>query len=164
VHASGKLFGDVPSITGKIPMLARGMHTEQPKKQRFLYYINDGVYGSFNCLVFDHAVAQPIPAKRFLASSTDAPVSDAMVENKDHNPSVGTFFGPTCDSMDVVAKEVEIEELSVGDWVAFEHMGAYTSAAASRFNGIELPVREYVDTMPQVPNTAARSHVHPASA
>lgn len=22
----------------------------------FMYYVNDGVYGSFNCLLFDHAV------------------------------------------------------------------------------------------------------------
>ncbi len=25
----------------------------------FMYYINDGVYGSFNCLIYDHAVAEP---------------------------------------------------------------------------------------------------------
>lgn len=25
----------------------------------FMYYVNDGVYGSFNCLLFDHAQAFP---------------------------------------------------------------------------------------------------------
>lgn len=24
----------------------------------FMYYVNDGVYGSFNCLLFDHAVLE----------------------------------------------------------------------------------------------------------
>jgi ornithine decarboxylase len=130
---------------------SRGVHTASEfdtDRRRFLYYINDGVYGSFNCLIFDHAVAKPVPAVRFLTSdeqSTAQPLTSS--------PPLGTFFGPTCDSMDVVAKEVEIEELNVGDWVAFEHMGAYTSAAASRFNGIELPIKEYVDSLPAVPNT-----------
>lgn len=26
-----------------------------------MYYINDGVYGSFNCIIYDHAVCTPIP-------------------------------------------------------------------------------------------------------
>ena len=25
----------------------------------FMYYINDGVYGSFNCVLYDHAVVTP---------------------------------------------------------------------------------------------------------
>ena len=24
-----------------------------------MYYVNDGVYGSFNCLMYDHAVVKP---------------------------------------------------------------------------------------------------------
>ena len=26
----------------------------------FMYYINDGVYGSFNCLLYDHAEVEPV--------------------------------------------------------------------------------------------------------
>lgn len=26
---------------------------------RYMYYINDGVYGSFNCILYDHAVVHP---------------------------------------------------------------------------------------------------------
>lgn len=25
----------------------------------FMYYVNDGVYGSFNCLLYDHATVEP---------------------------------------------------------------------------------------------------------
>ena len=25
----------------------------------FMYYVNDGVYGSFNCLMYDHATVEP---------------------------------------------------------------------------------------------------------
>lgn len=28
-----------------------------------MYYINDGVYGSFNCLLYDHQHVTPIPLK-----------------------------------------------------------------------------------------------------
>ena len=30
------------------------------------------------------------------------------------------------------------ETLSVGDWLAFDNMGAYTICAASKFNGFEV--------------------------
>ena len=36
------------------------------------YYINDGVYGSFNCVVYDHAVVRPVPVTQALLSSVDA--------------------------------------------------------------------------------------------
>lgn len=28
-----------------------------------MYYINDGVYGSFNSILYDHAVVTPVPLK-----------------------------------------------------------------------------------------------------
>lgn len=83
-----------------------------------VYYINDGVYGSFNCIIFDHAKPQPILV---------APRSGEV------NPS--DFFGPTCDSIDLVCQNVPLPPVEVGDWVVFDNMGAYTSAAASTFNG-----------------------------
>ena len=55
----------------------------------------------------------------------------------------GTFFGPTCDSMDVVATNFPCEELFVGDWLAFAQAGAYTSAAATTFNGMPKPTAHY---------------------
>lgn len=45
------------------------------------------------------------------------------------------IFGPTCDSLDCITKEGLLPELRVGDWLYFENMGAYTSAAQSAFNG-----------------------------
>lgn len=29
----------------------------------YMYYINDGVYGSFNCLIYDHAEVRAVPLK-----------------------------------------------------------------------------------------------------
>lgn len=149
-------------------------------KRRFLYYINDGVYGSFNCIMFDHAEPEPVPAYRFMAdklniekdmksphftmdqannqslaeiaaaaSATAAKFANGLSARAIHlargrDPNCeGTFFGPTCDSMDVVAKNYPVEELFVGDWLAFPAMGAYTNAAASTFNGMPKPTVHY---------------------
>ena len=42
------------------------------EEQMFMYYVNDGVYGSFNCLLFDHAevsVSLPQPKVRQVSCS-----------------------------------------------------------------------------------------------
>lgn len=125
----------------------REQYRATPEEARkFLYYINDGVYGSFNCIMFDHAVCSPIPAHRYFGSKYDVSVApDQMCKTPSLHPS--TFFGPTCDSMDVVTKDFPVEELHVGQWVAFEHMGAYTHAAATRFNGVHLAETQYVKSL-----------------
>lgn len=46
-----------------------------------------------------------------------------------------TIFGPTCDGLDTVLRNVWLPELACGDWLVFPRMGAYTQAAGSSFNG-----------------------------
>jgi len=82
-------------------------------------YINDGVYGSFNCVVFDHAHVRPMVLERRSGARTVAT----------------KLFGPTCDSIDVVMPCTRLPEMRVGEWLWFRGMGAYTRCAASRFNG-----------------------------
>jgi len=96
---------------------------------RYLYYINDGVYGSFNCIFFDHAHPTPIPL-----AETNAPLVNCKI------------FGPTCDSMDVVAESYPLPELAIGDWLYFNSMGAYTSSSSSAFNGFKTRTTFYVYT------------------
>ncbi|KAF4519794.1 hypothetical protein B566_EDAN009046 [Ephemera danica] len=89
----------------------------------FMYYINDGVYGSFNCLLYDHAVATPVPVKGMDAGTL----------------SLGSVWGPTCDGLDQVTGPLMLPEMQVGDWIAFPNMGAYTLPCASTFNGMPIP-------------------------
>jgi len=88
------------------------------------YYCPDGVYGNFNNIIYDHAkpICRPL----------NEPPLDAMLFNS-------TFFGPTCDSIDVIAKNISFPDMNLGDWVYFANMGAYTIAAGSCFNGFERP-------------------------
>jgi ornithine decarboxylase len=47
--------------------------------------------------------------------------------------------GPSCDSVDTIAQDVTLPELSVGDRVYFLNAGAYTLSYASAFNGFGPP-------------------------
>lgn len=94
-----------------------------------MYYINDGVYGAFNCILFDHQVAQPYVLS--MNGSFHVPSSEPLCTS--------SVWGPTCDSIDCVCPKTELPAgLRVGDWLGFENMGAYTVCAASQFNGFEV--------------------------
>ncbi|MDI7252790.1 MAG: hypothetical protein QME89_09575, partial [Actinomycetota bacterium] len=47
--------------------------------------------------------------------------------------------GPTCDSEDVVAREVILPELRCGDRVYILNAGAYSNVCATEFNGFSPP-------------------------
>ena len=92
-------------------------------------YINDGVYGAFNCIMFDHQVVAPHVLS--MNGSFHVSRTEAM--------SASSVWGPTCDSLDQVCKSVMLPSgLQVGDWLGWHEMGAYTICAASQFNGFEL--------------------------
>ncbi|KYO32989.1 ornithine decarboxylase [Alligator mississippiensis] len=98
-----------------------------------MYYVNDGVYGSFNCILYDHAHVKPILQKR---------------PKPDEGYYSCSIWGPTCDGLDRIVERFDMPELQVGDWILFENMGAYTVAAASTFNGFQRPAIYYVMSRP----------------
>jgi diaminopimelate decarboxylase len=122
-----------------------------PLLDDFAYYINDGVYGGFNSIMFDHATVRPRilgPAETIVATEEDGFLT-LQTEGQpfdDNNRSLyaSTVFGPTCDSIDVIARSVLLPKLKVGDFLYFQNMGAYTMAAASSFNGFEPSEKFYV--------------------
>lgn len=136
----------------------------QPLQDDFAYYINDGVYGAFNNLLFDHATVRPrklrsaISPKHQIVEVVQGEGEDALrtikvVEEETDAPQDGTLypstvFGPTCDSMDVLSRGVLLPQMDVGDWMYFQNMGAYTSAAASTFNGFPTTEKFYVCSVP----------------
>mmetsp|Transcript_86514 Transcript_86514/g.231911 ORF Transcript_86514/g.231911 Transcript_86514/m.231911 type:complete len:788 (+) Transcript_86514:206-2569(+) len=92
----------------------------------YRYYLNDGVYGSFNCLVYDHA---SVPEPRVLRKGVEVRGQALAC----------TLFGPTCDGFDMISEKIKLPVLEVGDRLVFPNMGAYTSAACTTFNGFSLP-------------------------
>uniref|UniRef100_A0A8C4W9L5 Antizyme inhibitor 2 n=1 Tax=Gopherus evgoodei TaxID=1825980 RepID=A0A8C4W9L5_9SAUR len=102
---------------------------ESGSKKNILYYINDGIYGSFSCIFFDRTCPSPVLHKK----------------PSPHHPLFSSSLrGPPCDGKDCIADGLELPELQVGDWLTFENMGAYTIAASSSFNGYQLPQIKYI--------------------
>jgi ornithine decarboxylase len=96
--------------------------------ESMVYYLNDGVYGSFNCIYFDHKIPSIIP----------------LNERNDKNLYKSRIFGPTCDSIDLITDGTMLPELSIGEWVYVENFGAYTTAASSAFNGFVTTDYKYI--------------------
>jgi len=56
-----------------------------------------------------------------------------------------TIYGPTCDSFDKIGTGCRLPDLSIGEVIYVENMGAYTVAAASfKFNGFEPTELKYI--------------------
>lgn len=130
-------------------MLALSSHlgrcNSASEESQFLYYIADGIYGSFNATIFDHMVVRP----HVLPATHRLPLSQTHTS---------TCFGPTCDSMydarllafthsaaaaattltpslschrDVVCRNIVIPELEIGDWLYF-HNSTYEGCVLTR--------------------------------
>jgi ornithine decarboxylase len=56
-----------------------------------------------------------------------------------NEPKTWTISGPSCDSFDVIDKEVELPEPEVGNRILILSSGAYTISYASEFNGFSIP-------------------------
>ena len=94
------------------------------------YYLDDGLYGSYSGQLFDHA-RYPVEALR---------------SGAERLPSV--LAGPTCDSIDVIAENLMLPPLKVGDLILGRAMGAYTWASASEFNFFPKATVVAVNTQP----------------
>jgi len=99
--------------------------------KEFLYYINDGVYGGFNCIFFDHQKPEILPYN----------------ERNEKERYKSIIFGRTCDSMDKISDDVILPQLEINDYLFVPDFGAYTVAAASTFNGFPKIKSYYVLTI-----------------
>jgi len=111
-----------------------------------MYYINDGIYGSFNCLLHGHVKPTPkiLQVTKLALNITYFIFFLQCSTNSVATPSI--IWGPTCDSIDKVNSAFLLPELNVGDWLYYEDMGAYTVCAQSPFNGFSRPLAYYYCT------------------
>jgi ornithine decarboxylase len=88
------------------------------QRPAYMLYLNDGIYGNFTSIMFDHQ--HPVPrvlrcGSRFLYRSEGCgtgPITEYSI------------WGPTCDGIDLIVKKAEfLEVLDIGDWLYFEDMG-----------------------------------------
>lgn len=101
--------------------------TIEEGEKRIIYYLNDGVYNSFNCIMFDYCKPTILP-----------------FNERDGKRINSRLFGPTCDSIDLIADNIMLPELAIGEWVYVENFGAYTVSASSGFNGFKTNIFKYI--------------------
>src|SRR5262249_55791614 len=86
------------ALCGPAGMLLTRVIGRSMRNNMNFYYLDDGVYGDFSGIVFDHGLYEFKALKR--------------------TPKyLSVLAGPTCDSFDTVARGVELPELEVGDVV-----------------------------------------------
>jgi len=101
-------------------------------KDGYMYYMNDGVHGSFGAVIYSDA--HP--------TGTALLISRQPSQDERTYPSI--VWGPTCTGQDEVEKMTMLRRLTIGDWLYYPHMGAYTTVTASHFNGFEFPRPYYI--------------------
>ncbi|KAK9578533.1 hypothetical protein V6Z92_009206 [Aspergillus fumigatus] len=114
-------------------VLSRRRHSGTDHHDRpDMLYQNDGVYGNFmNVLIEKETVRPSLVAYTWPFHSRG---NDTRRKLEEHRY---TIWGPTCDSMDCVAKDVPMtSEIRIGDWLKYKNMGGEYFHA--RLSGIEL--------------------------
>lgn len=108
-----------------------------PAPPGYRYYINDGCYASFNCIMYDHRVG--VEPRVILDGATGTPLAGL-------GPLLDcSIWGSTCDGIDCISKSVPMPEVPLQSWFVFPNMGAYTSAACSTFNGFPVAQSIYLN-------------------
>lgn len=102
----------------------RCQHKISENQFTFDYYVNDGVFNSF----LGKFVGQTLSKQNFQVLNT-------IRENEPLYNS--TIWGQSCDIIDVLAEDVLLPKLFIGDWLVVRNMGSYTISTHADFNGFE---------------------------
>ncbi len=105
------------ALVGPAGMLICRVVGRSIRNNKNYYYLDDGVYGDFSGIVFDHAKYE----------------FHTLVKTQKYASILG---GPTCDSFDTISLSEEVPELDVSSVVYVPNIGAYSCASALTFNGI----------------------------
>ncbi|GAB0095289.1 Ornithine decarboxylase [Sergentomyia squamirostris] len=95
------------------------------------YYVNDGVFGSFNAIISYHEVFEPYILPRYSADDSDAEPETSAV--------ISSIWGPSCDGCDKICDKLTLPPIDIGDVFVFTNMGSYTLPLATTFNGFPIP-------------------------
>ena len=112
-------YGEAEQCESGYSTEAYSTDTSEEEKEKvvdsIMYYVNEGVYGSFNNLIYDHAVAEPQ-----VLISKESPTSSSPL-------LCSSIWGHSCDGLDCIVQDVKLPMLEVGSWLYFENMVSWTS-------------------------------------
>ncbi|XP_023234827.1 ornithine decarboxylase-like isoform X2 [Centruroides sculpturatus] len=122
----GSAFTLCTNIIAKRDAIVPGQNGDEPAR---VYYLNDGVYGSFNIILHEPTEFIPYPLS---------------LEEKERKVMKTSLWGPTCDSIDRIIENCYLPEMNIGEWLLFENMGGYSLTPATTFNGFQKPEFRYI--------------------
>lgn len=102
-------------ISGTAVTLVTSVIGKSVRSGRRWYFLDDGLYGSFSGRLYDHCKYQ-------------------ILTNRNTTWKRSVLAGPTCDSFDVIYRDIILPPLGVGDLLMFPAMGAYCAVSSSSFN------------------------------
>lgn len=96
-------------------VIARRTQTSTRSILPDMLYLNDGIYGCFSARWCEDRV--------FVPTLIESRGMTTLVP-REWKPHRYSIWGPTCDSIDFITKEVLLDqEIIVGDWLKFQDMG-----------------------------------------
>ena len=92
-----------------------------------MYYQNEGIYSNFLSLKLGPERVTP----------------KVLSHKRSEQKYKTTIWGPTCDSIDKVCENIDMEMLEIGDIMYYENMGAYTIPLRTPFNAFQTTKMAY---------------------
>lgn len=116
----------ITKVVGKRP----AKFDENGNPVEMMYYLNDGLFGEFLNKIWEPEMIKLTPAI-FIDEEVSRPIYKSIV------------WGPTCDSSDVVAENILLPEMQVGEFFITRNYGAYTACLTTPFNGMEKAIQKH---------------------
>lgn len=124
-------------LSGTAVNLVTSVIGEKTRGGQIWYILDEGLYGTFSGVIFDHWTFDFVSFKPGRRRRT-------------------TLVGPSCDSIDFVRRDVLLPRLAVGDKLLVPDCGAYTTASATTFNGFALATEIYWEDQAAAPEESYR--------
>lgn len=128
-------------LSSRSCQLATRVIGKRLKSNKVCYHINDSLYHSFNVVLMDGVSFEEDRSQFY--SKWEVGQSSRNVNEQWKDMQEGSLFGMTCDGYDIIARQFEMPEMQVGDWMVFSGMGSYTYGPKSHFNGMTSTDRLY---------------------
>uniref|UniRef100_A0A6B2F8S3 Antizyme inhibitor 1 n=1 Tax=Bothriechis nubestris TaxID=1766655 RepID=A0A6B2F8S3_9SAUR len=116
------------AVQSSDPLLNK-LEQTQNDEPVFIYYMNDGVYGSFASKLSENLTTIPEVHKKY---------------KEDEPLFASSLWGPSCDELDQIVENCLLPELNIGDWLLFDNMGSGSLGEQPAFNDFQRPPIYYV--------------------
>lgn len=129
-------------ISGPAGTLVTTVIGKSKRDGKMWLFLNDGVYGSYSGIIYDHALFNYIPL-------------DPKYHSDKYRKKLIPYIiaGPTCDSVDIMQKNIYLpEDIKIGDHIISTDIGAYSIMSATKFNGFRLAKVLYLNKNDKLEN------------